>query len=122
MAAPARVVLVVEDESVIRMAAAAILQDEGFGVLEAEHADAAKTLLEAQAGDVHVLFTDIHMPGEMNGSQLAHHTSWRWPWIAIIITSGRGTPRWTDLPEGCRYLPKPYQHEHLIEYCRGRSH
>jgi two-component system, response regulator PdtaR len=122
MSTPAKVVLVVEDESVIRMSAAAVLLDEGFGVLEAEHANAAKALLEARAGDVHVLFTDIHMPGEMNGLQLAHHTSWCWPWIAIIVTSGRGMPRWTDLPEGCRYLPKPYQHEHLIAHCRWLPH
>jgi DNA-binding NtrC family response regulator len=119
MSAPVRVVLVVEDEAVIRMSAAAVLQDEGFGVLEAEHGDEAKVLLESQAGEVHVLFTDVHMPGEMNGLQLAHHTSWRWPWIAIIITSGRGTLRRADLPEDCRYLSKPYQHDHLIAHCRG---
>jgi two-component system, response regulator PdtaR len=117
-----RVVLVVEDEAVIRMSASAALQDEGFAVLEAEHADDAKAHLETQAGDIHILFTDIHMPGEMNGLELAHHTSWRWPWIAIIITSGKGMPRRADLPEGCNYLSKPYQHEHLIAYCGGSLH
>jgi hypothetical protein len=83
-------------------------------VLEAEHADAALLILNVQAADVHVLFTDIHMPGSMNGLALAHHAHRHFPWIALLVASGDARPGKKDLPEGCRFLAKPYDPGHAI--------
>src|SRR3712207_4874932 len=81
------VVLVVEDEPMIRMFAADVLEDEGFEVVEAATAPAALALLEKRQ-DVAALFTDIDMPGGMNGLELARIVTERWPHIALVVTSG----------------------------------
>ena len=67
-------------------------------VMEAEHAEAALKSLHAKASDIHVLFTDIQMPGTMDGLALAHHTAQNWPWIALLITSGLPRPDQAALP------------------------
>jgi CheY-like chemotaxis protein len=74
------VVLVVEDEEVIRTLAAEFMADTGFEVLEAPDAHTAVRLLQTEAERVHVLFTDVRMPGAMDGLMLAHHTRRNWPW------------------------------------------
>jgi CheY-like chemotaxis protein len=100
------VVLVVEDEFLLRMDAADMIAAAGFEVVEAADADAAIEILEAR-NDIAVIFTDIQMPGSMDGLKLARAVRGRWPPIKIIATSavhvGEG-----DLPEGGRFLPKPY--------------
>lgn len=106
-------VVVAEDEALIRELAVDILTDEGFRVLEAAHAAEALQLLHVHADDVHLLFTDIHMPGEINGLALAHHTRSQWPWIAVLIASGRPAPGLHEMPAGSRFLPKPY-HPHMV--------
>src|SRR6201986_370047 len=100
------VVLVVEDEFLLRMDAADVIGAAGFEVLEAANADEAITILEARS-DVTVVFTDIQMPGSMDGLKLARAVRGRWPPIKIIPTSGVQVGE-TDLPEGGRLLPKPY--------------
>ena len=107
-------VLLAEDETLVRMASALALRDEGFEVLEAEHAGTALAILEARAPSLHVLFTDVHMPGPMDGVELAHHTSRTWPWISLIVVSARALDR--ALPGNSRFLPKPYEHEHVIHH------
>lgn len=107
-------VLLAEDEPLVRMATALALREEGFKVLEAEHAGAALAILEARAHSVHVLCTDVHMPGPMDGVELAHHTSSSWPWIALLVVSGRALDR--TLPRNGLFLPKPYEHEHIIDH------
>ena len=109
-------VLLAEDELLIRVASALALRDEGFEVLEAEHAGTALAILEARARSVHVLCTDVHMPGSMDGVELAHHTSRTWPWIALLVVSARALDR--ALPRNSRFLPKPYEHEHIIGHIR----
>ena len=78
-------VLVAEDEELVRLVIAQALRDEGFEVMEVEHAAAALIVLESQARRIHVLFTDIQMPGTIDGLALAHHTSKHWPWIGLLL-------------------------------------
>jgi CheY-like chemotaxis protein len=106
------VVLVVEDEYFLRINAVLMIEDAGFDVLEAASADQAIEILEARP-DVHVIFTDIQIPGSMDGLKLAHAVRGRWPPIKIIATSGRVNIRADDLPEGGRFLPKPYGPEEI---------
>lgn len=98
--------------------AAEYLLGAGFSVLEAEHAGAALNILAARGTHVHVLFTDIHMPGSMNGLALAHHAHRNFPWIAVLVASGAATPAKHELPAGSRFLPKPYDHGHVVASIR----
>jgi CheY-like chemotaxis protein len=108
LCAPGRpVVLIVEDEFLLRMDAAEMIEAAGFEVIEAANADQAIQLLEARP-DITVIFTDIQMPGSMDGLKLARAVRGRWPPIKIIATSGRPNIGEGDLPEGGRFLPKPY--------------
>jgi CheY-like chemotaxis protein len=79
----------------------------GFEVVEAANADDAIEILESRP-DITVVFTDIQMPGSMDGLKLARAVRGRWPPIKIIATSGHLHVAETDLPEGGRFLPKPY--------------
>jgi CheY-like chemotaxis protein len=101
------VVLVVEDEFLLRMEAADMVEAAGFEAVEAADADQAIEILETRP-DITVVFTDIQMPGSMDGLKLARAVRGRWPPIKIVATSGRLHVRETDLPEGGRFLPKPY--------------
>ncbi len=101
------VVLVVEDEFLLRMDAVDIIAGAGFEVVEAASADQAIEILESRR-DIAVVFTDIQMPGSMDGLKLAWAIRGRWPPIKIVATSGRPNLEETDLPEGGRFLPKPY--------------
>jgi two-component system, response regulator PdtaR len=100
-------VLVVEDEPFISMDISEHLQDVGFIVFEASNADAAITLLEENS-DISLIFTDIDMPGSMDGLKLAAAVADRWPPIRIIITSGHRTVEITDIPDGSVFFAKPY--------------
>jgi DNA-binding NtrC family response regulator len=112
------IILVAEDEELVRPVIGEALEDAGFEVIEAEHAEAALLVLQIHAARIHVLLTDIHMPGAMNGLALAHHTAANWPKIALLMTSARPRPHQRWLPEKCRFLAKPYQHEHVICHIR----
>jgi two-component system, response regulator PdtaR len=106
--APSRqVVLIVEDEALVRMTAVDMIEEAGFEVLEAANADEAIVLLEARR-DITVVFTDIEMPGSMDGLRLAQAVRGRWPPIKIIATSGRYVVLEGDLPSGGVFLRKPY--------------
>ena len=101
------VVLIVEDEFLLRMDAVAMIAAAGFEVVEASNADEAIEILEARR-DITVVFTDIQMPGSMDGLKLARAVRGRWPPIKIVATSGQLDLRETDLPEGGRFLAEPY--------------
>jgi CheY-like chemotaxis protein len=101
------VILIVEDDFLIRMNAAEMIADAGFDVIEAGNADEAIVILEARP-DIHVVFTDIQMPGSMDGLKLARFVRGRWPPIKIVATSGNSIVGDGDLPEGGVFLPKPY--------------
>src|SRR3712207_5427850 len=111
------VVLVVEDEPLIRMHAAILLEDEGFEVIEAATARAALAILEKRDGDAAALFTDVDMPGDMNGLELAGIVYSRWPHIALVVTSG--VVRVTgSLPGGGVFLEKAYRNEAPVRIIR----
>lgn len=112
-AIPASVVLVVEDELMLRMRAVDIVQDAGFTPVEAINADEALGILEAR-DDISVLFTDIQMPGSMDGLKLAHLAHKRWPHIKIILVSGQIAVTEADAPDDSRFFPKPLEIEQMI--------
>jgi CheY-like chemotaxis protein len=110
-------VLVVEDEPLVRMDTVDQFEDEGFQVFEASNANDAIALL-ANNPSVRVLFTDIDMPGGMNGLMLAGAVRKRWPLIKIIVTSGHWEMREQDLPVEGRFLLKPYDARHVAAVAR----
>lgn len=112
------VVLLVEDEPLVRMAAADDLQDAGFHVLEAANADVALAVLESCSNDVQVLFTDIDMPGSMNGLDLAENVQQRWPHISLLISSAYHRPGPETLPDDGRFVPKPYCSDDVVQQIR----
>jgi two-component system, response regulator PdtaR len=107
-------VLVVEDEVLLRWMAAEAVQAAGFDVVEAGNAIEAISILEERK-DIRAVFTDVQMPGSIDGLQLAHIIRSRWPPIRIIATSGQLKLRDDDLPNGGRYLQKPYPVSDLTE-------
>jgi CheY-like chemotaxis protein len=111
------VVLIVEDELLLRMDAADAIKAGGFEVVEAANADDAIEILEARP-DITVVFTDIQMPGSMDGLKLARAVRGRWPPIKIVATSGLVDVGEKDLPEGGRFLPKPYHARQLAAVLR----
>jgi CheY-like chemotaxis protein len=101
------VVLIVEDEFLLRIDAIDMIAAAGFEVVEAGNADEAIVILESRR-DITVVFTDVQMPGSMDGLKLARAVKGRWPPIKIVATSGHLDVGETDLPEGGRFLRKPY--------------
>jgi CheY-like chemotaxis protein len=113
------VILVTEDEALVRMFAAEVLEEEGgFKVLEAANADEALTILHIRR-DVRVLCTDVDMPGSMDGAALARLVDMKWPGIGVIVTSGRTLPRKGDLPSKASFLVKPYTPATLLDTVRN---
>lgn len=106
------VVLVVEDSPVIRMGAVSLVTDAGYEALEARDADEAIRILEARH-DVDLVFTDVNMPGSMDGIKLSHYIRKRWPPVKLIIASGAAILEESSLPGGSRFFSKPYD-EHAI--------
>jgi CheY-like chemotaxis protein len=111
------VVLVVEDEALIRMSAVQMVEDAGFMAVEACNADEAIELLESRA-DVRAVFTDINMSGSMDGWKLAHAILGRWPPIHLIVTSGLYIPEEGQLPAKSLFIRKPYSAEQVTTALR----
>jgi len=101
------VILIVEDEFLLRLDSAETIEHAGFEVIQAASADEAIAILNARP-DIHVVFTDIQMPGSMDGLKLARFVRNRWPPIKIVATPGRVVASADDLPAGSVFLPKPY--------------
>ncbi|RYG24316.1 MAG: response regulator, partial [Burkholderiales bacterium] len=101
------VVLVVEDEFLTRVTIVGHLEDIGCVVIEAENADAANRIL-AQNDQINVVFTDVDMPGAIDGLQLAEVICAKWPAIRIVVTSGKSIVEVGDIPVGARFFSKPY--------------
>ena len=107
------VILIVEDELLLRMDSAEIIEYAGFEVIQAGNADEAIAILTARS-DIRVVFTDIQMPGSMDGLKLARFIRNRWPPIKIVATSGLVRVEDGDLPAGSRFLQKPYRGAEII--------
>lgn len=112
------VVLVVEDEGLINLAVSDSLRAGGFEVLNAFNADQAIALLETHP-EITTIFTDIAMPGSMDGLKLATAVRHRWPPVNIIITSGNTRPMIADMPDRSIFIPKPYFHADVVDAVRG---
>ena len=110
--APA-VVLVVEDEMLLRMRAVDMVEDAGFTSVEAVNADEAVAILESRS-DIALLLTDIQMPGSMDGLKLAHAVHERWPPIRIILVSGQLRLASVDIPADSRFYGKPLEAKEMI--------
>ncbi|ANY84427.1 hypothetical protein BB934_40195 (plasmid) [Microvirga ossetica] len=112
------VVLLAEDEALVRMMAADVLREEGgFKVVEVVDADEALTVLEATA-EVRALVTDVNMPGSLDGFTLARVVKQAWPHIGVVVTSGRMAPGAQELPSGALFIPKPYRPADLVAAVR----
>ncbi|RZL29113.1 MAG: response regulator [Sphingomonas sp.] len=105
--------LIVEDEMFIRMIAADALEDRGFSIIEASDAREALEILERS--EIALIFTDINMPGDLDGLDLAAEVAKRWPHIEIIVTSGGVRLGSGDIPDSGKFLPKPYATDHLVK-------
>jgi two-component system, response regulator PdtaR len=106
-------VLVVEDDFLSRLHAVNLVEDAGYIAVEASNADEAITILEARK-DIRIVFTDIDMPGSMDGLKLAHAIRERWPPIELILTSGHFDLSDDEIPERGRFFPKPYRDQEII--------
>ena len=104
----AATVLVVEDEFLVRMDIVDCLEEAGFRVLGAANADEAIVILESRA-DIRLVFTDVQMPGSMDGLKLAAAVRDRWPPIKIVVASGHASVTLGQIPEGGRFFRKPYE-------------
>ncbi len=111
------VVLVVDDEPLIRLSITADLEEEGFIVFEAGTADEAIEVLELHT-EITLVFTDVDMPGSMDGLKLAAFVRDRWPPIKIIVTSGHRQPSVEQLPQGTPFLKKPYVSGEVVTMIR----
>ncbi len=107
------VVLVVEDEPLQRIMAVELVEECGFEVVQAWGADEAIRILESRE-DIRIVFTDVDMPGSLDGVMLAAAIRDRWPPIQIIITSGCLDLKDTTLPPQSVFFSKPYQHDKVV--------
>jgi DNA-binding response OmpR family regulator len=111
-------ILVVEDEALLLFSIAEDLRDAGFDVCEARNADEAIEALKSDS-DINVLFTDIDMPGSMDGLKLSAVVRERWPPVKIVVTSGKSEPSADALPSGGKFLPKPYHAQSVMQTVRA---
>ncbi|WP_442582521.1 response regulator [Mesorhizobium sp. ASY16-5R] len=112
------VVLVVEDSTLIRMGALDLVLSAGYEALEARDADEAIRILESRP-DIDLVFTDVQMPGTMDGAKLAHYIRERWPPIKLLVASGNAILEESSLPFGSRFFSKPYD-DHAITDAMAR--
>jgi len=111
-------VLVVEDELLVRMCIVDNLEEAGFKTVEAGSASDAIRVLESRS-DIRVIFTDIEMPGTMDGLALSHYVRHRWPPKIIVISSGKRRPSPDELPANVEFISKPYHSTKLANVLLG---
>lgn len=111
-------ILVVEDETLVRMHGADLLGEAGYEVIEAADADEALSILSRHE-TIHLLFSDIDMPGSMDGLDLARHVHERWPHIRLLLTSGQHQLQDGQIPDTGQFLRKPWTQEGLVNRVRG---
>jgi two-component system, response regulator PdtaR len=107
-------ILIVENEALVRLSGVGTFADAGFRVIEAINGDDALGLLEADS-DVQLLFTDVSMPGKMNGLMLAQEVHDRWPHIRIMVVSGQSVSD-SQIPTGSRFFRKPYCPDSVVRH------
>ena len=110
-----KTVVLVEDEPIIRMHELVLLQDLGFPTLDFESGEAALSYIEDRSAEVLVVFTDIRMPGSVDGLMLAKIVAQRWPWIRVVLASGQTQAEELALPREMRFIRKPFSPAELID-------
>lgn len=108
------VILIVEDSTIIRMSTVDLVRSAGYLALEAGCADEAIQVLESRA-DIDLVFTDVQMPGGMDGIKLSRHIRERWPSVKLILASGDALLDESSLPQGSRLFLKPYNDLAIVE-------
>lgn len=108
------VVLVVEDNALIRLGALDLVRSAGYEALEACDADEAIRILESR-DDIDLVFTDVQMPGTMDGLKLSHYIRDRWPPVKLLVASGMTILEESSLPMGSMFAPKPYNDHEIID-------
>ena len=106
-------VLVVEDEFLSRLHAVNLVEDAGYKAIEASNSEEAIAILEARK-DIRIVFTDVDMPGTMDGLKLAHAIRTRWPPVELIVTSGHFNLSDADMPERGQFISKPYRDQDIV--------
>jgi CheY-like chemotaxis protein len=120
--AASTLVLVVDDDPLVRMYGVELVVEAGYPAIEASSADEALRILESRS-DVGVLFTDVEMPpAKMTGVQLAEIVHERWPDIRLVVTSGRANLKDDDLPDEGRFIEKPYTPKDVSEVLQSVTH
>lgn len=104
---PGDAILIVEDEALIRYDLVDFFEDAGFQVFEADNADVAIALMDANRS-IRIVLTDVQMPGTMDGMKLAHHIRDRYPPTLLLIASGEIRPTAAELPTGAVFIQKPF--------------
>jgi CheY-like chemotaxis protein len=124
----APIALVVEDDPIVRELAAALLEETNLRVVECEDAEEAFAALCKYGEDVALIFTDVRLPGLLDGVDLAQRAKVLWPRITIVVTTGYPGERLQALPENVVYMPKPWlaldvlmQAEHAGDRMRERQ-
>ncbi|MBZ5762922.1 response regulator [Rhizobium sp. VS19-DR104.2] len=116
------IALVVDDEPLILMDTADMISDEGYAVVEAGTADQAFEFLQKHSS-LQLLFTDVQMPGDLDGCQLARLVAERWPHICVIVALGAARPGPNDIPENARFIAEPFSadlvHQVLPDHCEA---
>lgn len=112
-AMPQKAILIVEDEAFVRYDLVDFFEDRGFRVFDAEGADDAIAKLEANPA-IRIVFTDVQMPGSMDGLRLAHYVRDRYPPTALIVTSGVVKASAIDLPDRAAFVSKPFDPRHIL--------
>ena len=111
------VILIVEDEALVRLSAVGMLEDAGFRMIQAANSDDALELLAADS-DVQLLFTDVNVPGTIDGLALARQVRDRWPQIRIMVASAKREPQPWEIPVGSRFEQKPYSLDTVVRHAR----
>jgi DNA-binding NtrC family response regulator len=100
-----RIVLIVRENLVLRVEVAETFKEAGFKVFQVETADEAILVLRREPM-IPVVFTEIHLPGTMDGLTFAHYVRLRWPPTILLVASAR-IPQ-AILPSKARFVQKPY--------------
>lgn len=118
------IALVVDDEPLIRMDTSDMIADEGYAIVEAASADEAYQFLEHHSS-LQLLFTDVQMPGELDGFGLARRVQEQWPHICVIVASGMAKPQPGDLPSNAQFVSKPVSaqlvHDMIKKHCARKT-
>ena len=104
-----RTILIVEDDAELRALIVLLFEDSGLEIVECDSAESALATMLMRGREVVMIFSDVRLPGAMDGLDLAREAKVRWPHLTVVLTSGNAGDRLQALPAGVIYMPKPWQ-------------